>query len=97
MKKITGMTTAWLSYATDATEFSNLAFSSCDMSDHGWVKVGDASVTVTLLDYKDVVTGQIDMLNEAKKRVQAEAEKKLTEIEGQIQSLLAIEYKPLAT
>ena len=97
MKIVIGTIGAWLSssYAKeDPTAFENLSFTPCDMSEHGWVKVGEASVEVSLFSNKEIVNGQLSMLNEAKRRVQAEAEKKLNEIEGQIQSLLCIEYQP---
>jgi len=97
MKTVTGTTVAWLypwKSKESPEEFSNLSFVDCDMTDQGYVKVGTATITVELIDNKEIVNGQLSMLNEAKRRVQAEAEKALTEIETQIQSLLAIEYKP---
>ena len=39
------------------------------------------------------MTEQLAMLDEAERRVKAEAQAKLNEIEGQRQRLLAIEYK----
>lgn len=60
----------------------------------GWVKVGTATVTVELLSDADQLTNQLAMLEEAERRVKADAQAKLNEIEGQRQRLLAIEYKP---
>lgn len=95
MKTITFQTKAWLSDGkiernADSTDVDNMSFYKDDMTDFGWVEVGTAEITVTLVDRKTVVVNQIAGLNEAKRRIQAEAEKRLTEIEGQIQSLQAL-------
>ena len=97
MKTITGQTGAWLpsfNSKESPEDVKNLSFSEFDMTDQGWVNVGTATITVELLDNKEIVNGQLSMLNEAKRRVQAESARKLSEIETQIQSLLAIEYRP---
>ena len=96
MKTITGTIGAWLSshnLNADPNDFENLFFAVPDMTNIGWVKVGTASVTVELLSDTDLMTEQLSMLNEAERRVKADAQAKLNEIEGQRQRLLAIEYK----
>ena len=100
MKTITGTAGAWLSSVfidSDPEEFSNLHITDSDMTECGWVRVGTASVTVDLLSDADKLTNQLALLNEAERRVKADAQSKLNEIEGQRQRLLAIEYKPCAT
>ena len=100
MKTITGTIGAWLSshnLNADPNDFENLFFAVSDMTSCGWVKVGTASVTVELLSDTDLMTEQLAMLDEAERRVKAEAQAKLNEIEGQRQRLLAIEYKPCQT
>lgn len=100
MKTITGKTGAWLSsynVNADPSDVNNLFFANSDMTTSGWVRVGDATITVVLLDAHDLLTGQLAMLDEAERRVKAEAQAKLNEIEGQRQRLLAIEYKPCQT
>ena len=100
MKTITGTAGAWLSSAfidSDPEEFSNLHITDSDMTECGWVRVGTASVTVDLLSDADKMTNQLALLNEAERRVKADAQSKLNEIEGQRQRLLAIEYKPCQT
>lgn len=62
-----------------------------DKLPEGWIKVGSVEVIVTMFDNKKINKAQIATLREMKKTVQAEAQKKITEIEQQIQSLLAIE------
>lgn len=59
----------------------------------GWIKVGSAEITVTFDDEAEIVGSQITMLRAAQKKVQADCEIALNQIEGQIQSLLAIESK----
>ena len=96
MKTITGQIGAWLpSYNVNAdpSDVNNLFFANSDMTTNGWVRVGDATVTVELVSDTDLLTGQLAMLDEAGRRVKADAQAKLNEIEGQRQRLLAIEYK----
>ena len=100
MKTITGQIGAWLSsynVNTDPSDISNLFFANSDMSTSGWVKVGDATVTVELVSDTDLLTGQLAMLDEAERRADAECQRIKNEIEGQRQRLLAIEYKPCQT
>ena len=100
MKTITGTAGAWLSSTfidRDPEEFSNLHITDSDMTECGWVRVGTASVTVDLLSDADKLTNHLALLNEAERRVKADAQSKLNEIEGQRQRLLAIEYKPCQT
>lgn len=59
----------------------------------GWVQVGTAEITVTLAPQDQIVGNQIAMLKAAQKKVRADAENALNQIEGQIQSLMAIEYQ----
>ena len=97
MKTITGTASAWLSagsHKEDPSEFDNLFLAQGDMTSLGWVKVGNATVTVELMDNSEIINSRIDALHADERRVMAETEKKLTDIRGQIQSLLAIEYKP---
>ena len=99
MKTITGTIGAWLSshnLNADPNDFENLFFAVSDMINIGWVKVGTASVTVELLSDTDLMTEQLAMLDEAERRVKAEAQAKLNEIEGQRQRLLAIEYREVS-
>ena len=63
----------------------------CDLST--WIWIGSASVTVEIADEKEINSKLVESLKEAKKKIQADAEKSITEIDAQIQSLLAIEYK----
>ena len=77
------------------TAISQLIFTNGEVND--WVWIGSASVTVEIADDKEIKAGLIESLKDEKKKIQADAEKSITEIDAQIQSLLAIEYKPCAT
>jgi hypothetical protein len=61
-----------------------------------WVKVGSAEVTITFDDPAEVTENQIASLRAAKKKVQADCEIALMQLDGQIQSLLAIEAPKVA-
>ena len=98
MKTITGTTTAWLTghrqeWNSDPEDIEHLTFSITDMSQNGWIRVGEAEITVHLIDREEITKGQIDNLNEIKRQLQADHEVKMNVLEGRIQSLLAIENK----
>ena len=97
MKTITGNVVAWISYPErlkfdDENDVTNYVFTneSTDMKDAGWVEVGSASISITFLDDQTITAGQIAVLKDAKRKLQAETEAKLTVIEERIQSLLAL-------
>lgn len=60
----------------------------------GWVKMGSATVVIEFDDEDQVVLNMIESLKAKKRNVQASAEREINEIELEIQSLQAIEYKP---
>ena len=77
----------------DAADLArSLTYSSANMTT--WTKVGKATVTVELQGVKEIIAGQVDALRAQAKQVQAEAQKKVTDIERQIQTLMAISYEP---
>jgi hypothetical protein len=55
-----------------------------------YVKVGRARITVELIDERAIVDNKVEALKEEKREVLATAQAKATQIEKQIQSLLAI-------
>lgn len=75
--------------ATDEQLATWLSFSSKVPEDS--THVGTAEITVTLHDHKEIVTSQVAALQQRKKHIQAEAQKHITNLEHQIQSLLALE------
>lgn len=80
----------WLRNPDDEEVFKCLSFTNLDMSDCGHTVVGEAQVTVTLPDHDTIIGNKVDALRAEKTRTLADAQLKATQIEGQIQSLLAI-------
>lgn len=74
----------------DATIVDRLTTYHSDMSQHGWIQVGEAEITITLKSDDEMVNSQIATLRVKKAEVQAEALKKLEEYEHRIQQLLAL-------
>jgi hypothetical protein len=105
MKTITATVPAWLtssypslsSIMADSPERAVSSLMSCmthsDAVPEGWIKVGMSEITITFDDPAEVTESQIASLRAAKKKVQADCEIALMQLDGQIQSLLAIESK----
>lgn len=67
----------------------------CDMSQYGYILIGEVEVSA---DYElpenfNFTQAEIDALRKEQKRIQADANNKITRIEEHIQSLLCIEHK----
>ena len=103
--EITGTTTAWLTHeyttlrnikeaaVTDANRAVSMpTYTSNDMTEHGWVKVGTATITVTLDDPDKINAAQVEALRKEQHHLRAVTEMKLTQLEGRIQSLLCLEH-----
>ena len=69
-----------------------------DMSEYGYLLIGtvDVEVDYELPDDFNFTQLEIDNLKKEKKRIQAEANKKLVAIDEKIQSLQCIEHKEAA-
>ena len=106
-RTITGTTKAWLTENSaagpqDIAEgnpqlIQAAAYSMHDMTSAGWVLVGTAEVTLTVDDMDTVVTNQVAALRAQITNVRAEAENKATQLERQVQQLLAITLDSGAT
>ena len=94
-----GRIAAWLTVYSDtkpgdlhkveaAQLVNKLTYSSHDMTDQGWVHVGEADITVTLASVEARTADTIAAL----RRKQGELQIAATRIEGEIQKLLAITY-----
>lgn len=79
-----------LSFFRDGTDMSYWIKS-------GYALIGHANITVDLLQTQEIVAAQVDALREQQKVMRAEAHKKDVQLEGLIQSLLAIDHKPVET
>jgi hypothetical protein len=66
-------------------------------SEMGYTYVGPAEVTVEVPDLREMVENKVAALREEMAATRAKATARCTEIESQIQNLLAIEYTPAAT
>ncbi len=103
-RTISTKTQSWLSnHSTigpedlrDPKNIVGLIFSNADMRPCGWTYVGEAEITVELVDESKLIDNKVAALREELKTVRAEAQIKSTKIEGQIQSLLCIENNPSA-
>jgi hypothetical protein len=71
-----------------------ITYSSQEMQSQGWTEIGDAEITVRLLDQQTMTDNKVAALREELKTVRAEAHKKAVEIEDKIAKLLAITYEP---
>ena len=100
MATISGKTTAWVTrynaidYSSiDNDSINDLTYSDLNMSDCGWVKIGEATITIDLVDINGIVQNQIDSLEAEIKAVEGHAYAKVTELKGRIQNLKAITYQ----
>ena len=65
-----------------------------DWQANGYVLIGEADVTLRLIDKKVMVEQKVESLRAEQGRVLAEAHARSVSIEADIQKLLAIEYTP---
>ena len=65
-----------------------------DMSSVGWVKCGVADITLLVSDPNEIISNKVESLKATKNAIIAKAEAEATRIEGKIQELLCLEYKP---
>jgi hypothetical protein len=101
MKTIKATTKAWLPRHASPEDLlgdsvravSAMTYSYYEMQHHGWTLVGDAEITVSLVDEDQIILNKVDSLRAEKDKIIADAQVKANAIEGQIQNLLAIEFK----
>lgn len=60
----------------------------------GWTFIGTADVTLHLVDDKQIIENKVESLRAEQTKVRANATARATDIERQIQQLLAIDYTP---
>ena len=60
----------------------------------GWTLVGTAEVSITLDDPDKMIANKVDALKVELTKTKADAEAKCNFLQGQINNLLAIEFKP---
>ena len=73
---------------------NGLTFSTSDMTRIGWTLVGTATIEVDFVSVDQMVDNKVAALRQEAISVRAEATARCTQIEGQINQLLAIENSP---
>lgn len=68
-------------------------FAASDMTTMGWTRVGVATVELEIENENQIRQNMVGALREQKKTVLAKAQLEATQIEEQIQNLLAISYE----
>ena len=67
------------------------------LESQGYTYIGTAEITVTVGDRTEIVTSKVQGLKEQQRSILAKAQAESTQIEEQIQKLLAIGYEGSAT
>lgn len=60
----------------------------------GWTLVGTAEVSIELTDPDKIIANKVDALKAELNTERAQSEARCTQLQSQINNLLAIEYKP---
>ena len=71
---------------------TSVTFCTSDMTQCGWSRAGEAEIILRPLGEQQLLESKVESLRAQKTKVPAEAQAEATEIEGQIQQLLAISY-----
>lgn len=59
-----------------------------------WTRIGAAEITLHIDDQEALIANKVESLESEIKRTQADAEMHINKLRGQINNLLALEYKP---
>ena len=78
----------------DWCEGNDYHFNKYDMTQHGYINVMPHEIEIEVPDDFDPRPQQVAALEAEKQKARAEFQKRVTDIDKQIQSLLAIEYEP---
>jgi hypothetical protein len=78
--------------ALQSGEIGGLYYVDSDMTSVGWTLAGEADITVRLVGTQELVDNKVMALREEAKAIRAEATAKCTQIESQIQNLLALPF-----
>ena len=100
MKTITAKTTAYLTeyselgpddLRTDPEGFvQGASFSKHDMAKAGWTRIGEATVTIEIIDEDELIAAKVDALRGELNSVTAKAYMEAARIESKINKLLAL-------
>ena len=98
MRTVTGKTKAWITQYTDPERLKGndeavvgaIHISPADMKSSGWTCVGEATVTIELVDENTLVANKVESLKKELQTVRAEAQRQVNDLEDKLQKLLAI-------
>lgn len=100
MKTITATVAAWIpDFRDDALDgtaervVSQVAYSSNNMTTAGWTRIGEADITIRIVDEDALVQGQIASLEKQRAAVLADAQQKCNYINDRISKLQALTYE----
>lgn len=74
------------------SNYDEYQFFTCEMKEYGYATVMPYSIEVEIPDAFDPAAAQVALLEAEKQKARAEFQARITEIDRQIQSLLAIEH-----
>lgn len=105
MSTVTGQLIAWLQEHADPAGLLNpdaavalncLVFTlpSIDMSSHGWVRIGEAHITVDVPSPDRLIEAKVAALKKERVSVMGEAQAQCTRIDRNINQLLALTLDP---
>jgi hypothetical protein len=100
MAKISTTTKAWITSHSDLgpdslmdpKNIANLSFSNSKMESVGWTFVGEAEITVDLVDTNTLIANKVDALRNELSAVRAQAQMEATRIESRINDLLCLTF-----
>lgn len=104
MRKVSGITKAWLGQYTNLSVTANpnddaivneISFSKSDMSAHGWTFIGEARVSLNMISDDEIINSKISTLKAQKQKIQAEAYVQANDIDEEINKLLCITDKSM--
>lgn len=104
MKTFTYTQQAWVTspseldrlLANKAGDLPSIQLPGYDMSSEGWIMVGQATITVNLLDHKAMIDQSVAQLQQAINKVRADSSVKIMKLNEMLSNLLCIENNPSA-
>jgi len=75
-----------------ARTLAAIALNHQDMTDCGWTRIGEATVTLEVAEDSQIRQNMVSALQEQKRSVLAKAQREAMQIEERIQNLLAISF-----
>lgn len=76
------------------TNYTNFELDNSDMAEYGWVQVGSAQITVTLIPENEIIHMTVAQLHEAIVKVKADTQVKVLHLLEMVNNLLCVENKP---